>query len=84
MKTNKNFERIVTFLSDEGFPKTPNEISNWTGIPLGDVYQILQSNNMFQQIFDGDTLKGWIVDVVFVANVPEATPFMYNCGGQIK
>ena len=82
--SNKNFERIVAYLSEEGCPKTPNEISNWTGILLVDIYQILQSNNMFQQILDGDTLKGWIVDAVFVSSIPEASPFSYNCGGQIK
>ena len=81
---DKNFERIVKFLSGEGCPKTPNEISRLMGIPLGDVYQTLQSNNVFQQIFDGDTLKGWIVDDVLAINIPEATPFAYNCGGQIK
>lgn len=82
--SNKNFERIVAYLIEEGCPKTPNEISKWTGIPLVDTYQILQSNNMFHQIFDGDTLKGWIVDAVFLPNMPEASPFSYNCGGQIK
>lgn len=82
--TDKNFERVVIYLSEEIYPKTPNEISQWTGIPLGDVYQILQSNNVFRQIFDGDTLKGWIVDTIFVPNLPEATPFAYNCGGEIK
>lgn len=61
---NKNhFERIAAFLRDEGYPKTPQEISDWTGISLGCVYQTLQNNKVFfREIFDGDELKGWIID----------------------
>lgn len=80
--SNKNFERIVVYLSEEGYPKTPNEISKWTGISLGEVYEILQSNNMFEQILDGETLKGWIVYAI--PNLPQATPFAYNCGCKIE
>lgn len=75
-----NFERIVAYLEDEGCPKTPNEISNWTGIPLGEVYEIL-SNKVFEQILDRDTLKGWIVNTM---TIPQPTPYVYNCGGEIK
>lgn len=59
--SNKNFDRIVMFLTDEGYPKTPHEISDWTGIPLGEVYEILQSNILFEQILYEDTLKGWVM-----------------------
>jgi hypothetical protein len=63
MNKNTNFERIAQFLRDEGIPKTPHEISVWTGISLNCVYYILQNNrNLFEEIFDGDSLKGWTID----------------------
>ena len=64
--SNPNFERISSFLRDEGYPKTPQEISIWTGIPLNCVYYILQNNKIFfKEIIDkNDSLKGWIVDNV--------------------
>lgn len=51
------------FLREEGYPRTPQEISNWTGIGLMDVYDVLQNNKMFfREIIDDDSLKGWIID----------------------
>jgi hypothetical protein len=68
MNNKNNFERISAYLRDEGCPRTPQEISVWTGIKLGDVYEALQGNKVFfREIFDNDEydnvyLKGWIVD----------------------
>ena len=57
-----NLNRIVEFLREEGIPKTPHEISIWTGIKLEEVYETLQENKiMFTQILDKGYLKGWIV-----------------------
>ena len=62
-KDKTNFERIAAYLMYEACPKTPHEISKWTGIDLGDVYFTLQNNGaFFREILDGDSLKGWTVD----------------------
>ena len=64
--SNSNFERISLFLRDEVCPRTPQEISVWTGISLNCVYYTLQHNKVFfREIIDeNDFLKGWIVDNV--------------------
>ncbi len=41
------FERIATYLRDERYPKTPQEISVWTGVALSEVYETLQTNRTF-------------------------------------
>lgn len=64
--TNKddiNFGRIANYLRDEDCPKTPQNIAKWTGIDLGDVYNVLQSNRaFFREIFICDELIGWTVE----------------------
>ena len=56
------FERITDYLREENCPRTPQEISEWTSIRLGEVYFILQNNkNFFIEIIDENTLKGWIL-----------------------
>lgn len=63
MTNNTNFERIAQFLKDEGEPRTPNEISVWTGIRLNCVYYTLQNNKVFfREIIVDNSLKGWIVE----------------------
>jgi len=59
------FERITAYLRDEGYPKTPQEISIWTGIPLSNVYEILQTNRMFfREIIKNESLVGWTIDML--------------------
>ena len=60
-----DFERIVQFIRDEGCPKTPQEISEWTGIKLMKVYETLRINNVFfREITINGALKGWSIDYV--------------------
>jgi len=61
---NNNLERIAQFLRDEEYPKTPQEISNWTNIRLDCVYYTLQNNKtFFRQIIDkNDFLIGWTTE----------------------
>lgn len=61
--TKQNPERISDYLRYEGMPKTPNEISVWTGIRLSDVYDTLRNNKVFfTEIIKDEGLVGWIVD----------------------
>jgi len=81
-----NVDRIASFLNDEGCPKTPQEIAEWTGIRLSEVYEVLQGDMIFEQILsdDGNSLIGWIAhDTVMPKKIkmPEASPFAYNCRG---
>jgi len=59
------FERITAYLRDEGYLKTPQEISIWTGIPLSDVYEILQTNRtFFREIIKNESLVGWTINML--------------------
>jgi len=74
-----NVDRIATYLNDEGCPRTPQEIAEWTGIRLGEVYEILQGDIIFQQILSDDSLIGWVVNEVVIPHRLQASPFAYNC-----
>ena len=53
--------RIAQYLHDEACPRTPQEISRWTKLPLDEVYEILQGNEVFFiEIIENEELKGWI------------------------
>jgi len=55
---------MASYLREEGCPRTPQEISMWTSIPLGEVYRVLQENKIFfKEIIENDTLKGWTVAI---------------------
>ncbi len=57
------FERIAAYLRDEGCPRTPQEIADWTGISLNKVYETLRDNSaFFREIIKGDILIGWTTD----------------------
>lgn len=59
---NNNFERIATYLQDEGYPRTPQEISDWAGITLDCVYYTLQNNkSFFREIIRENSLIGWTI-----------------------